>query len=159
MDTPEVRRRGSGLTAIVVVIGAVLVWWLFSGNGPQGPPGNDPRLLIPEGEASARPGAAAPADPTAAPDTVRIVGYVLETPDKVLVRWTSGPERCGEVGTPRVLESDVSVIVTLPLTPGACPATPETHTVRVGLESDLGDRALLDGSVTPPVRVTPDRAD
>lgn len=140
---------------MVVVIGAVLVWWLASGNGPQGPPGNDPRLLIPAGEASGSPGAPTPSGPEAAADTVRIVDYALEGSDKVLLRWTSGPEVCGEVGTPRVLESDASVIVTLPLEPGPCPDVAETHTVRMSLDTALDGRALLDGSTSPPVRVTP----
>ena len=39
--------------AMALVIFAVGVWWLLSGNGPQGPGGNDPRYAVPDVDVSA----------------------------------------------------------------------------------------------------------
>lgn len=147
--------RPSGLTAVAVVVVAVLGWWVFSGNGPQGPSGNDARYAVPDVEATgAAPDAAGP-EPY--PGTLRIDSYVPRDELRLSVNYRTDA-RCTALETPRVIESDVSVTITLSVedeggTPCADPV--ERRTLGILLDSPLDGRAVLDGSVSPQVRVEP----
>lgn len=157
-------RRGSGLAAVAVVFVAVLMWWLFSGNGPQGPRGNDERYAVPDVDVSppvatdgSTPG---PTEPTLTdPNGVRVESYVLEGDTRLVLNYATGPAACsGALSTPRVLESDASVIVTLSLDPpdspaDVCAAVMVPRSVAVTIGSPLAGRAVLDGGFNPPVRV------
>ncbi len=154
------RRRSSapaGVAAIAVVIVMVLLWWLFSGNGPQGPAGNDSRFAVPDVDATGDAG-----EPPAQSNTngVRIDGFVRERGSRVALNYTTGvPECYGTIDTPEVVETSAAVTVTLTLRPPEepseepCPDLAMLRTVRVALGSALGDRSVLDGSFSPPVRV------
>jgi hypothetical protein len=145
-----------------VVLVAVVVWWLFSGNGPNAPQGNGVRLAVPT--ASATPVASGvPVEPTPVNErAVRIDSFVLEPGadgDRLALNYMIGvPECYGTLERPVVIESDVSVVVTLtrelPASPAeACIEVALQQTVRVALAGPLGDRSVLDGSVTRRVRV------
>jgi hypothetical protein len=150
----------SGAAAFAVVLVTVLVWWLLSGNGPTGPPGNEDRLATAE---EPSPDGALPRStpPTPRPDdrAVRIDGYVLEAPDRLALNYTTGVPACsGRLATPTVVEDAGGVTITLPTTPPrrsgrACIELAVMKTVRVTLESPLEGRGVLDGSVNPRVRV------
>jgi hypothetical protein len=134
-------------------------WWLFSGNGPAGPPGSASRMVEPS---------SAPLSPTSTPTELETVPQGL-----TLVSWSQegttlhltyrrGVDDCfGSLATPRVDESDVSVTITLLHEPpeGAASDCPFTTTgqVDVDLDGPVGDRSVLDGSYTDRrVRVAPE---
>jgi hypothetical protein len=152
------RRTPAGLAAIGVVLVTVLVWWLLSGNGPQGPAGNDSRFGVPDADVTGAPASGEP-EPSRA-NGVRIDGFVREEGARIALNYTSGvPECYGTLDTPEVLETAAAVTVTLTLRPPEqpaqepCPDLAMLSTVRVELESPLGDRSVLDGSFAQPVRV------
>src|SRR5215213_5402698 len=148
------RGVGSGVAAIGVVVLMTFVWWLVSGNGPQGPRGSDATYAVPDGSTSA-----APADDSgqsvasSGPEQtnrngVQIDGFVLQTPTRLVLRYTTGdPECAGRIDTPEVIETDGSVTVTLTLVPPAnppdrCPDPARQGTVPVDLDTALGDRSV-----------------
>jgi hypothetical protein len=151
----------SGLGAVAVVLVTVLAWWLFSGNGPQGPAGNDARLAVPDVDATASAGAPTTGPQQPAPGTVRIDGFELETPSRLRLTYTTGsPECVGTLHTPSVVETEASVSVILRLDAGDRPAGPcreiaLERTVRVALGVPLGDRSGLDASLPRAQRVPP----
>jgi hypothetical protein len=170
-------RRGvvsSGAAAFAVVLVTVLVWWLLSGNGPAGPPGNEDRLGVAD-DATAPGGGTAPSRGAAeepggseTPGTeprrfddrsVRIDGYVLESPDRLALNYTTGVPACsGRLDKPTVVEDPGGVTISLSTVPPERPAQvcielAVQKTVRVTLESPLDGRGVLDGSVDPRVRV------
>ena len=176
------RRSGavsSGLAAFAVVLVTVLAWWLFSGNGPGGPPGNADRMGVADeatapgdegtggGSAPSRgPGEQPPSGGSDESDpsprsgrSVRIDGYVLEAPDRLALNYTTGLPACsGTLDTPTVVEDAGGVTITLtkvpPARPGVvCAELAVRKTVRVALESPLEGRGVLDGSMSPRVRV------
>ena len=150
---------GSGAAAFGVLVAMLLGWWLFSGNGPGGPPGSDSQMSRPS---------SAPLSPTATSAALRTVPLGLP-----LVSWRQdagvlhltyrrGDDSCfGALGTPRVQETDVAVTITLlrepPAdAPGRCPFT-TTGELDVDLDGPVGDRSVLDGSYTDRrVRVRPE---
>ncbi len=141
----------SGLAAFAVVLVVVLLWWLLSGNGPQGPAGNDSRFAVRDGEATGDGSIAPPAMTNQ--NGVRIDSFVLEATDRIALNYTTGaPECTGALDTPEVLETDAAVTVTLTLRPpepppdGPCPELAKLATVRVDLDAALADRSVLDGS-------------
>ena len=160
---PESRSRArvtSGAFAMALVILAVGVWWLLSGNGPQGPAGNDPRYAVPDVDVSApsEPGPtdAEPAgDATpAVPGAVRIDSYVVL--DELRLSLNYQVEGCApEIRSPRVLETDASVTITLVADTSCTRGNlgSERHSVPVLIDSPLDGRAVLDGSTSPLVRV------
>ena len=154
------RRVSSGAAAIVVLLAMCLGWWLFSGNGPSGPPGNAQLYAVPDETPS---GSTAPS--VAPPEgAVEIDGFVPEEGNHVALNYTTGARRCvGRLDTPQVLETDAAVTVSLMLVPPTSPPPPrrcgevvELHTVRVDLDAPLEGRSLLDGSRPQPVRVEQD---
>jgi hypothetical protein len=160
----------SGVAAILVVLTFVVVWWLLSGNGPQGPDGNADRYAVPEEDATAPAGDGEAGrdsgadDGTGAParsGRVGVESFVALDGRRIALNYSTGLAACvGELDTPRVVESDVSVTVTLTLVPPAdppevCAQVAEPHTVVVGLDVPLGDRSVLDGSSGRLVRVEP----
>jgi hypothetical protein len=163
-DTPvpaRPARRGrtpAGLAAIGVVLVFVLVWWLLSGNGPQGPAGNDSRYAVPDVDVTGDPTGGEPAP--SREDGVRIDGFVREDGSGIALNYTTGvPECYGTLDTPQVLETSAAVTVTLTLRPPEqpaqepCPDLAMLRTVRVQLGAPLGDRSVLDGYYAQPVRV------
>ena len=155
---PRSRRVTSGAMSMVLVLVAVGIWWLLSGNGPQGPGGNDPRYAVPDVDVSA------PADPVvpsgspepAVPGGLRIEGY--DAVDPLRLSLTYRVERCApELRSPRVLETDASVTITLVAdVDSSCDEPLESRTVQVLIDSPLDGRAVLDGSTSPLVRVEAD---
>jgi hypothetical protein len=143
-----------------VVLVVVLVWWLLSGNGPQGPAGSDSRFAVPDSDVTGGP--AAPEPPALSNENgVRIDGFVRERGSRIALNYTTGvPECYGTLDTPEVLETSAAVTVTLTLRPpeqpsdDPCPDLAMVDTVRVDLGSALGDRSVLDGSFAQPVRVS-----
>lgn len=151
-------RRSSGLLAIVAVIAFVLMWWLLSGNGPQGPDGNDPVLAVPDVDASGEPGAGTTPVPVALSAGLRVTSYDVRDGDELTVEVEVPRGTCPEVLAPRLVESEVSVTVTVTHStePGCRPtARALTDTVMVRLDSPLGERAVLDGALAQRVRVEP----
>lgn len=151
-------RRPTGLLSIAAVIGFVLVWWLFSGNGPQGPGGNDPVLLAPDVDAEGDGSAAPSAVPIALANGLRLEGYAAQPGDLLEVVLTVPAGTCPELERPRVSESDVAVTVTVthstdlecePLTRA------RAATVPVRLDTPLGERSVLDGAPVRQVRLAP----
>jgi hypothetical protein len=167
--TPEPESRSrvtSGAFAMLLVIAAVGVWWLLSGNGPQGPGGNDPRYAVPDVDVSAPTDGPTDGptdvptdvptgtDPTpAVPGGVRIDSYVVL--DDLRLSLNYQVARCApELGSPRVIETDASVTITLIAEADAdCAGVLEGRTVAVLIDSPLDGRAVLDGSTSPLVRV------
>ena len=161
------RRRGgvpTGLWAVAAVIATVLLWWLLSGNGPQGPAGNDSRYAVPDVDASAGPGdggsGSGDAPDLANENGVRIDTFVRDDGGRIALNYVTGVPACyGTLDTPEVLETAAAVTVTLTLRPPeqpsdeACPDLAMLRTVRVDLDAELGDRSVLDGSFAQPVRV------
>jgi hypothetical protein len=145
--------------ALALVLGAVAVWWLFSGNGPQGPAGNASRYGAPDDLVTpSAPTVGPSASPTSGPrarDRVRIESYVVRDPLHVALNYRSATGCL--LDTPRVLETDAAVTVTLVASPdgrqGACRRGVEGHTLLLRLDSPLDGRAILDGSTAPQVRV------
>src|SRR5687767_2144972 len=90
-DHTPPRGRGpvtSGAFAMVLVLVAVVGWWLFSGNGPQGPRGNDSRYAVPDVDVTAgRSGAASPAPEPTRPGAIRIDSYVVEDELRLAVNY------------------------------------------------------------------------
>ena len=148
----------SGAAAMALVLVSVFGWWLFSGNGPQGPGGNDPRYAVPDVEVTATEPAAAPT-PTqpARPGAISIDSYVVEDDLRIAVNYRVDSGCSGALKTPRIIESDVAVTITLSadVTGSPCGAPAERHTLAVLLDSPLAGRAVLDGSRSPQVRVGP----
>jgi hypothetical protein len=167
--TPGRRRAPAGLAAIGVVLVMVLIWWLLSGNGPQGPAGNDSRYAVPDVDVTGDPagdpagGSTGAADAEPAPSRengVRIDGFVRGEGSGIALNYTTGvPECYGTLDTPEVLETSAAVTVTLTLRPpepqpdAPCPDLAMLRTVRVQLGAALGDRSVLDGYYAQPVRV------
>lgn len=155
MTDPPRPRRSSGVLAMLAVIGVVLIWWLFSGNGPQGPSGNDPGLLAPDVDAS---GDTSPsAVPLAGANALRLTSYV-EQAEGLQLRLTVPAGECPELLTPRVIESDVAVTVTvLHAENDGCQVAGRDlpATLTVALDSPLADRAVLDGALVQRTRVEP----
>jgi hypothetical protein len=154
----------SGVVAILVATGAVLVWWVVSGNSFSGPDGNDARYAVPDVDAT--PPAGEPTGPATQVepemsnrDGVRIDGFVEEEGTRLALNYVTGvPECSGTLDTPEVLETDAAVTVTLtlvpPRTPGEpCPDIARNGTVRVDLDTALGGRSVLDGSFTQRLKV------
>ena len=148
----------TGIAAISAVVMVVLIWWLLSGNGPQGPAGNDSRLAVPDTEVTGDVSSDPPA--LSNENGVRIDGFVREGGSRIALNYTTGvPECYGTLDTPEVLETSAAVTVTLTLRPpeepsdDPCPDLAMLGTVRVDLGSPLGDRSVLDGSFAQPVRV------
>ncbi len=151
-------RGSSGLLAIVAVIAFVLVWWLLSGNGPQGPDGNDPVLAVPDVDASGEPGATDSPVPVALANGLRLTSYAVSDGDRLTLEVEVPRGSCPEVVAPRLVESEVSVTVTVTHStePGCRPAARAlSDTVMVRLDSPLGERAVLDGALAQRVRVEP----
>ncbi len=153
-------RRGvtSGALAMALVLAAVAAWWLFSGNGPQGPPGNDSRYAVPDDEVI--PSAVASSRPTpAVPGAVGIDSYVVRDALRVALNYRIGADCDEDLDATRVLETEAAVSITLTVSPGTKPARcgppVERHTTLVRLDSPLEGRAILDGSTAPQVRVEP----
>lgn len=156
---PEPRRKGrpTGLLAMVAVIGFVLVWWLFSGNGPQGPDGNDPILAVPDVDASGDADSSDGPVPVALSNGLRLTSYVVVDGDRLEVDVAVPRGTCPDL-SPRLVESEVSVIVTVThaTEPGCTPTARDlTDTVSVRLDSPLDGRAVLDGALAQQVRVEP----
>jgi hypothetical protein len=162
MRMSERPRKGavsSGVASFAVVLVTVLVWWLLSGNGPEGPPGNADRLGGSDDATGAVP-PEQPQDTQGADDrTVRIDSYVLEAPDRLALNYTTGVPACaGRLGTPSVVEDAGGVTITLSTVPPprpdkVCIDLAVRKTVRVSLGSPLDGRGVLDGSSNPRVRV------
>lgn len=143
---------------MAAVIAFVLMWWLFSGNGPQGPEGNDPVLLAPDVDASGDPDAASSPVPVALENGLRLRAYAEQPGDRIELGLMIPAGTCPDLLTPRVVESEVAVTVTLTHStdPDCTPlAAPEQETVSVLLEGPLGDRSVLDGALAQQVRVEP----
>ena len=155
------RGRGpvtSGAAAMVLVLVAVFGWWLFSGNGPQGPSGNDSRYAVPDVDVTAGQAGAASASPEPArPGAITIDSYVVIDDLRLAVNYRAGAACADSLQTPRVIESDVTVTITLTadVHRAPCGAPTERRTVAVLLDSPLDGRAVLDGSRSPQVRVEP----
>ena len=149
---------GSGAAGFAVLLAMLIGWWLFSGNGPGGPPGSASRMVSPS---------SAPLSPSATSAALQTVPRGL-----TLVSWSQdgttlhltyrrGADDCfGSLATPRVDESDVAVTITLLHEPpdgaSGCPFT-TTGEVDVDLDGPVGDRSVLDGSYTDRrVRVRPE---
>jgi hypothetical protein len=146
------------LLSIAAVIGFVLVWWLFSGNGPRGPEGNDPTLLAPgvdaEGDGSASPSAV----PIALANGLRLEGYAARPGDRLELVLTVPAGTCPDLEPARVTESNVTVTVTVTHStdPDCEPlAVPRAATVPVRLDSPLAGRSVLDGAPVQQVRLAP----
>jgi hypothetical protein len=142
---------------MLVVVVIVFGWWIGSGNGFSGPPGNDARYAVPDADAT---GPASSSEPVPTSENgVRIDGFVKESDTLLALRYTTGvPECYGTLDTPRVLETDGAVTVTLMVVPperrpDRCPDIAKVGTVRIDLDAALGDRSLLDGSLAQPARV------
>jgi len=158
---------GSGIAAIGIVVVMTFVWWLVSGNGPQGPRGSDATYAVPDGPTSTgqRDGdsrrVSASGPELTNPNGVRIDEFSLQTPTRLVLSYTTAdPDCAGRIDTPEVLETDGSVTVTLTLVPPAspldrCPDLAMQETVPVDLDTALGDRSVLDGSFAQRVRVAP----
>ena len=140
-----------------MVVAAVGVWWLLSGNGPQGPAGNDPRYAVPDVEVT---GSATPGDSTpvpATPNGVLLDSYVVRDPLRLAVNYRVDGDCPADVEA-RVLENDATVTVTLSYdasTGSSCDGGGPTERATVGvlLDSPLDGRGVLDGSTSPQVRV------
>ncbi len=157
---PAPRRAGrpTGLLAMAAVIGFVLVWWLFSGNGPQGPDGNDPVLAVPDVDASGDAGSSDGPVPVALSNGLRLTSYVVSEGDRLTLEVAVPRGTCPDLLSPRLVESEVSVTVTAThaTEPDCSPAARDlSGTVSVRLDSPLDGRAVLDGALTQQVRVEP----
>jgi hypothetical protein len=151
-------RRSTGLLSIAAVIGFVLLWWLFSGNGPRGPEGNDPVLLAPDVAAEGDGSTAPSAVPIALANGLRLEGYAAQAEDRLELVLTVPAGTCPDLEPPRVSESDVAVTVTVTHStePTCEPLTrARAATVPVRLDSPLGDRSVLDGAPVQQVRLAP----
>lgn len=156
-EAPVGRRKGpSGAAAIAVVVAAVLGWWVFSGNGPQGPSGNDARYAVPDVDATPTGGDARFTAPEASPGTVPIDSYVVRDELRLTLNFRIAADCATALETPRVIEGDAAVTITLPLDAGPeCSEAVERRTLGVLLDSPLSGRAVLDGARSPQVRVAP----
>ncbi|QIK66041.1 hypothetical protein G7072_06540 [Nocardioides sp. HDW12B] len=157
---PAVRRKGrpTGLLAMAAVIAFVLLWWLFSGNGPQGPDGNDPVLAVPDVDASADAGSSEGPVPVALSNGLRLTSYVVTDGDRLDLDVAVPRGTCADLLSPRLVESEVSVTVTVTHStePDCSPTARDlTDTVSVRLDSPLDGRAVLDGALAQQVRVEP----
>ena len=157
MDRNGRGRVTSGAGAFALVLLAVVGWWLFSGNGPQGPSGNDQRYAVPDVDVTATGDPTSPPQPTA-PGAIAIDSYVVRDELRIAVNYRVGAACADALETPRVIENDVTVTVTLSadVADGRPCGTPvERQTLAVLLDSPLDGRAVLDGSRSPQVRVEP----
>ncbi len=155
---PRRTRRPTGLLAMVAVIGFVLMWWLFSGNGPQGPDGNDPVLAVPDVDASGDADSSDGPVPVALSNGLRLTSYAVVDGDRLELEVDVPRGTCPDLRSPRLVESEVSVTVTVThaTEPGCAPTARDlTDTVSVRLDSPLDGRAVLDGALTQQVRVEP----
>ena len=82
---------------MVAVIAFVLVWWLLSGNGPQGPDGNDPVLAVPDVDASGEPGATDSPVPVALANGLRLTSYAVSDGDRLTLEVEVPRGTCPEV--------------------------------------------------------------
>lgn len=131
------------------------VWWLLSGNGPHGPAGSESQYAAPDGQVTPGTPTSAPTPTPTTPGAVRIDGYFVRDPLRVALSYRLG--RDCSLATPRVLETEAAVTITLVRSPADDPAHcgggAGRHTVLVLLDSPLDGRAILDGSTAPQVRV------
>lgn len=158
MDGNGRRTVTSGAGAFALVLLAVLGWWLFSGNGPQGPSGNDARYAVPDVEANAANGGASPSPRPPVPGAIEIDSYVVRDQLRLGLNYRSTPSCADALDTPRVIETGTTVTITLSTDASGCQDPVERRTVVVLLDSPLDGRAVLDGSRSPQVRVEPTSA-
>jgi hypothetical protein len=126
------------------------------GQGEPGFPGSGDPLLDPPTDDPL------PADPLpdVGPKAVIVDSYQVRDDGRGLtVRYTIGvPECYGTIAEPQVEETPAAVTITLTRIPPrnlgdvACIDIALLKTVEIRLESDLGDRAVLDGSTGQRVR-------
>ena len=157
MDGNARSRVTSGAGAFALVLLAVVGWWLFSGNGPQGPRGNDQRYAVPDVDVSGS-GAPSPTPEALPPGAILIDSYVVRDELRLAVNYRADAACADALETPRVIENDVSVTITLSADLSqttSCDAPVERHTLAVLLDSPLDGRSVLDGSRSPQVRVEP----
>ncbi len=157
MDGSSRRSVTSGAGAFGLVLLAVLGWWLFSGNGPQGPSGNDARYAVPDVDVDGS-GAPTATPRSPAPGAIAIESYVLRDDLRLSVGYRTTPRCQAALDTPRVIESDVTVTITLTADAAGCGSGSGRYDVTVLLDSPLDGRAVLDGSRSPQVRVEPTTA-
>jgi hypothetical protein len=146
---------GSGLAGFAVLLAMLIGWWLFSGNGPGGPPGSASRMTQP-GSATVPISSGPTTPPRTVPDGLPLVSWAEEG-TTLRLTYRRGDDCFRGLRTPRVRETDVAVEIVLLRAPvdGTCPLT-TTGTVLVDLDGPVGDRSVLDGSyVDRRVRVRP----
>jgi hypothetical protein len=158
---PQTRRPvTSGALAMGLVVAAVFVWWLLSGQGPQGPAGSESRYAAADDTlATTTPAGETSFEPTS-PDGVRIDSYVAQDALRIGLNYRFEPDCV--LQRPRIFETSAAVSITLTASPGEPSVRcgerspgEEQHTVVVLLSSPLDGRSILDASVAPHVRVEP----
>lgn len=154
------RRLTSGATALVLAVVAVFVWWFASGNSPFAPRGNGETLPQPQGGVTPPADASGGGPELVGDAAVPLESFVTLDGSRIALNFTTGDPDCvGDLDTPRILENDGSVTVTLavvPLDPDAvCPTIAVPRTLVIDLDGPLDGRSLLDGSYAPPIRVEP----
>jgi hypothetical protein len=155
MDGNTRRSVTSGAGAFALVLLAVLGWWLFSGNGPQGPSGNDARYAVPDVDATATTGGTSAPPRSPAPGAIELDSYVVRDELRLALNYRSASSCADALDTPRVIETGTTVTITLSADATGCQDQVGRHTVVVLLDSPLDGRAVLDGSRSPQVRVEP----
>jgi hypothetical protein len=142
------RRSTGGTVGLIVVVGIVLVGWVASGNGPDGPTGNADLYAVPDVDATPLPGDEPPRPARPRPGTVRVDSFRVEAPGRLVLTYTAA---C--LHRTDLVESDVAVTVTLRVDRSTSCVSAAVGTVRVTLDVPLGDRSVLDGSLPRPSQV------
>src|SRR3954454_18121009 len=93
------RGVGSGVAAIGIVFVTTFAWWLVSGNGPQGPRGTDATYAVPAVPTSTGQRDESVSVRTSGPELtnrngVRIDGFSLETPTRLVLSYTTEDPEC-----------------------------------------------------------------